>query len=83
MLVAAREAERTSLSKLHEKFCCWKTAVDVDSLSSDWCWVHEFNQCRYSVGEYLRLSTVIFDRLLEKLKDSLKKINQFPETNIS
>jgi hypothetical protein len=31
------------------------TALKLDDMSSDSCWVHEFNQCRGSLGEFNNL----------------------------
>jgi hypothetical protein len=45
-----------ALSKLSKKLLLLEnTALKLDDVSSDLCWVHEFNQWRGSFGEFNNL----------------------------
>ena len=52
MLVMACVTRRDVSRSYTINFCCWKTQLEkLDDLSSDFCCVHEFNDCRSLFGE--------------------------------
>jgi hypothetical protein len=56
VLIAVRVYKKdVSLEAIQETLLLENTALKLDVVSSDLCWVHEFNQWRCSLGEFNNL----------------------------